>query len=46
MGKAKCKINQRITTAANIRIYASLAEVLKVSIGASFSSSCGLTEHY
>ena len=30
----------------NIRIYASLADVPKVSIGASFSSSCGQKELY
>jgi hypothetical protein len=33
-------------TATNIRIYASLAEVLKVSIGAFFSGSCGQKELY
>jgi hypothetical protein len=33
-------------TAGDKRIYTSLADVLKVSSGASFSNSTGLTEHY
>jgi|GEM_PF-6467546 len=35
------KLTDRKLAAYNMRIYASLAEVLKVSIGASFSSSWG-----
>jgi hypothetical protein len=36
----------KINAAANIRIYASLADVLTMSIGASFSSGFGQKELY
>jgi len=40
------KLTDRKLAAYNMRIYASLAEVLKVSIGASFSISCGQKNLY